>query len=261
MPTDSPEYLQKKKKLEKILTIYGRNPVVEALEDKSLQMVKIHLANSNQNSDVIRKIMKLCESRNIPILYHTREELSRISKNGKQDQGVAADILLPSLQDFTLLKSTPLKYGKIIALDHITNPQNIGMIIRSVCAGYADGVLIPKQGCSAINALVIKASAGAVFKASIYRCDHLDSTLLELQKIGFSIASLDVNAPQSIFEYHPQKPTIYVLGNEADGVSKKISEISDVKLSIPMNNQVESLNVSITAALIAFQQFEKTKRK
>lgn len=255
MNTDSPEYLKKKKNLENILTIYGRNPVLEALQNESLQMAKIHLASSNQKSENIRKILEICEAKNIPVAFHTREELSRISRNGKQDQGVAADIRLQKLQNFVALKTETLKYGRLIALDCVTNPQNVGMIIRSVCAGFLDGIILPKNGSSPINPLVIKASTGTVFKTSIYRCDELPQALLSLKEWGFSIVTLDANAKQSLFDHQPKKPTIYILGNEAEGVSKSISNICDMTLSIPMNNQVESLNVAITAALIAFQKY------
>lgn len=252
MKQDSPEYLKKIKKFENILTIYGRNPVQEALCDDSLHIEKIHLASSNQKSQAIDNFLKICERKKIEIVYHTREELSRISHNGKQDQGVAADIHCPKLRNATSLIAKELKFGRIIALDCVTNPQNLGMIIRSACAGFLDGVILPQEGCSPINPLVIKASTGTVFKTSIYRCKNLSPTLKDLKHNGFSIACLDASASTSLFASKPTKPTIYVLGNESEGVQKEIQDLCDQKLSIPMNNGVESLNVAITAALIAY---------
>lgn len=252
MKQDSPEYLEKLKKFENILTIYGRNPVMEALADNSLHIEKIHLASSNQKTQNITNLLNLCEQKKIPIAYHTREELSRISHNGKQDQGVAADIRCAHLKNITSLDSKQLKYGRLIALDCVTNPQNVGMIIRSACAGFIDGIILPKEGCSPINPLVIKASTGTVFKATIFRCAHLAPTLRDLKQKGFSIACLSASATHSLFESQPNKPTIYILGNESTGVKKEIEDLCDQKLSIPMNNGVESLNVAITAALIAY---------
>jgi 23S rRNA (guanosine2251-2'-O)-methyltransferase len=252
MKQDSPDYLNKLKKLENILTIYGRNPVLEALADKSLHIEKIHLASSNQKSQNITSLLSLCEKKGIPIAYHTREELSRISHNGKQDQGVAADIRCSHLQNISSLDIKSLKHGRLLALDCVTNPQNVGMIIRSACAGFLDGIILPKEGCSPINPLVIKASTGTVFKATIYRCTHLAPTLRDMKQQGFSIACLSASATQSLFDSKPTKPTIYILGNESTGVKKEVEDLCDQKISIPMNNGVESLNVAVTAALIAF---------
>mgnify|MGYP000911881828 CR=1 FL=1 len=252
MKQDSPEYLKKIKKFENILTIYGRNPVQEALADDSLHIEKIHLASSNQKSGVIDSFLKICDRKKIPIAYHTREELSRISHNGKQDQGVAADIHCPKLRNAANLNAKDLKFGRIIALDCVTNPQNLGMIIRSVCAGFLDGIILPQEGCSPINPLVIKASTGTVFRTNIYRCKSLTTTLKDLKHNGFSIACLDASASASLFESKQNKPIIYVLGNESEGVQNEVQALCDQKLSIPMNNGVESLNVAITAALIAY---------
>lgn len=252
MKQDSPEYLEKLKKFENILTIYGRNPVLEALSDKSLHIEKIHLASSNQKSQNISNLLSLCDKKKIPIEYHTREELSRISHNGKQDQGVAADIRCHHFQNVKNLNINNLKFGRLIALDCITNPQNLGMIIRSACAGFLDGIILPKEGCSPINPLVIKASTGTVFKATIFRCSQLEPAIRDLKNAGFSIACLSASATHSLFDSKPTKPTIYILGNESTGVKKEIEDLCDQKLSIPMNNGVESLNVAITAALIAF---------
>ena len=253
MKSDSPEYLKKKKNFESILTIYGRNPVVEALQTDLLQIKKVHLAISNQKNDTIQRIHDYCEKRNIPIATHTREELSRISKNGKQDQGVAADIRCPKFKNYEELYTEPLTYNKLIALDQIQTPENLGMIIRSACAGFIDGLLLPKKGCASLSPLVIKASTGTIFRTSIYRCETLLPTLKDLQTKKFTLAALDASAPISLFQYHTTKPTIFILGNESTGVSKEILSLCDQRLSIPMNNQVESLNVAITAALIAFQ--------
>lgn len=252
MKQDSPEYLEKLKKFENILTIYGRNPVLEALSDNSLHIEKIHLASSNQKSQNMINLLNLCEKKKIPIAYHTREELSRISHNGKQDQGVAADIKCSQLKNIASLEINQLKYGRLIALDCVTNPQNVGMIIRSACAGYIDGIILPKEGCSPINPLVIKASTGTVFKATIYRCTNLVTTVRDLKQNGFSIACLAASATQSLFDSKPNKPTIYILGNESTGIRKEIEDLCDQKISIPMNNGVESLNVAITAALISY---------
>ncbi len=251
---DSPEYKQKKAFFDNLLTIFGRKPVLEALQDPSLAIYKLHMADSNKGGGIIDQITSLATQRNIEIQWHDRKGLSRISRNSKQDQGVAADIEIErhqSIEQF-LSQHSPDKTFKLIALDSISNPQNLGMIIRSVCAGDIDGIIIPNKGCASLSPLVIKASAGTLFKAPIIKCETLKDALQQLKKAGFRICVLSSHATESLFEDKKEGSMIYVLGNETEGVSRDISKLANKELMIPMSNGVESLNVAVTAALIAF---------
>lgn len=253
---DSKNYQQKKRFFNDLLTIYGRKPVLEALEDSTMSLYKLHLADSNKSGGIVAEIIKLAEKRGVEIQWHDRKSLSRISRNSKQDQGVAADIKVDQHQslDHYLQQKTDERSLRLIALDNITNPQNVGMIIRSVCAGNIDGLIIPRKGCAALSPLVIKASVGTVFKAPLLHCETLAQGLGALRDRGVTICTLSSHAKQSLFEYQPQQSVVYILGNETEGVSEEVQKLSDQQLSIPMNNGVESLNVAVTAALIAFKQ-------
>jgi 23S rRNA (guanosine2251-2'-O)-methyltransferase len=103
-----------------------------------------------------------------------------------------------------------------------------------------------------LGPLVIKASAGTVFRAPIIHCDELDHALPQLKRAGFGVAMLEAGATQSLFDYQPFAPTVFVFGSESDGVSQGTRELTDTRVSIPMQNGVESLNVAVTAALVAF---------
>jgi 23S rRNA (guanosine2251-2'-O)-methyltransferase len=251
--SDSPEYQQKKAFFDQLLTIYGRKPVLEALQDQSLNIYKLHLADSNKEGGIIEQIKTLAAQRHIPIQWHERTALSRISRNSKQDQGVAADIELEKrLSVAQFLQQQPASQPfRLLALDGITNPQNLGMIIRSACAGHIDGLVIPRKSCAALSPLVIKASAGTLFKACLIHCENLQQGLQQL-KSHATLCTLSSHAQQSLFDYRPNGSVVYVLGNETDGVSAEINRLADHTLAIPMNNGVESLNVAVTAALIAF---------
>lgn len=251
---DSEQYLARKQFFEQMLTIYGRKPVLEALQDKTLPAYRLHLADSNRKDGIIRDIQALAEQRDIETLFHSRDALARISRNGRQDQGVALDITLPGYRDVATLREPLPASFRLLALDRITNPQNLGMIIRSVAASGIDGLLLPKNGCASLGPLVIKASAGTLFKAPIYYCQELEPSLAKLQQRGCRIATLSSHATESLLDWHPPGPTVYVLGNETEGVSKAIGKLSDTALAIPMHNGVESLNVAVTAALIAFKR-------
>ncbi len=251
---DSQAYLEKKKFFDGMLTVYGRKPVLEALQDKATNIHRLHLAESNKSAEILDDIIKLAKSKGAEILYHNRQALSRISKNSSQDQGVAADLICRGFQthDSFLGKNSGKRFT-LLALDGITNPQNLGMIIRSACAGNIDGILLPQNGNAQIDPLVIKASAGTVFRAPILRCSSLVAALKDFKTEQTIICSLSSHAKLQLKEFNPQQSCIYVLGNETDGVSKEVAQLCNEQVSIPMNNGVESLNVAVTAALIAFR--------
>ena len=252
---DSADYTSKKTFFDKVLTVYGRKPALEILQDNTLQCHALHLADNNREAGIIAELRKLAQTRGVQVHEHSRTALSRISKNGKQDQGVAVDILCPSfssLADFLprLQQATPSQ--RILALDGITNPQNLGMIIRSAAAGRIDAILWSRKGNAALGPLVMKASVGTLYKAPLVMCADLTEALQACRNAGARVCTLEANAEQSLFAYQPQSHCVYVLGNESEGVSRAVKAVADTALSIPMANGVESLNVAVTASLIAY---------
>ena len=250
---DSPSYLAKKKKLNRTLTIYGRKPVLEALTAKKLHLQKLHLADSNKPAEILDRITTLAERQQLDIQLHDKKALSRISKNSKQDQGVALDIFCPdflTLEDF--LTHLPEKFS-LIALDNIVNPVNLGMIIRSVTASPSTGILLPQKGCAKIDSLVIKGSAGTIFNATLIRCENLLDAMIQLKSLGTHIVAMDASGDEKSLKQKSHPRELFIVGNETDGVSQAIKDICDTLIRIPMENNIESLNVSIAASLIAFK--------
>ncbi|MAT93934.1 MAG: 23S rRNA (guanosine(2251)-2'-O)-methyltransferase RlmB [Halioglobus sp.] len=239
--------------LDRLLTVYGRKAVRDVLLDDTLQCHTLHLASSNRAGGIVGEIRALAGRRGVPLREHSRETLSRISKNGRQDQGVALDVLCPafaSVQDY--LAGGPRQPARLLALDGITNPQNLGMIIRSAAAGGVDGILLPRRGNAALGPLVIKASAAAVFRAPVLSCGALDQALQQCRDAGAEICVLAGDAPETLFAHRPGPFCVYVLGNESEGVSAASAALAQRRLSIPMANGVESLNVAVAASLVAF---------
>lgn len=251
---DAISYADKKAFYDSLLTIYGRKPVLEVLQDRSVPIYRLHLADSNKPGGIIADIERLASERGVGIAHHSKAALSRISRNGREDQGVAADLQLPRYRAFGAFVKAwqPRADSRLLALDRITNPQNLGMLIRSATAGGVDAVLLPRQGCAPLSPLVIKASAGTLFRCPLVRCDALSDTLATLRQRGAQVATLSSHAATDLFQWDPGTPRVYVLGNETDGVAADLAELADVQLRIPMANGVESLNVAVTAALVAF---------
>ncbi len=247
---DSQQYIDKKAFFDKIITLYGRNVVMEILQDSSVDIYKLHMAESNKMDATIKTLLSLAKNRKIEISFHDKNALSRISKNAKQDQGVAIDIVAKSYQNATEIKNLP-SY-RLIALDGIHNPQNLGMIVRSCAAGNIDGIILPKKHSAKISPLVVKASAGTLFKIPLYFCNALEEILPHLQETKiYALSSCAIN---NIYDVNTTKKSIFVLGNESEGISPEVQKLCNDSIKIPMKRGVESLNVAVTASLIAFMQ-------
>jgi 23S rRNA (guanosine2251-2'-O)-methyltransferase len=248
---DSANYLAKKSFFDKIVTIYGRNTVLETLENESIKIHKLHFADSNKSVAQLDTMSTIAKRRNIEIAYHDKKSLSRISKNSKQDQGVALDIILEhSLSEDEFLEQH--SSFRIIALDGILNPKNLGMIIRSCSAGDIDAIILPSKNSAQISPLVIKASAGTLFKLPIIKSKNFQKTLKKFKDNNSKLFTLSSHVNRSYKEEIYPKKTVFVLGNESEGVSKEVESICDASISIPMKRGVESLNVAVTASLLAF---------
>lgn len=247
---DSQEYKNKKAFFEKVITLYGRNVAIELLQDTNIAIYKLHMADSNKSDGAIKEILALAKKRDLEINYLPKAQLSRISKNAKQDQGVAIDIIAQSYKNAKEIEQ--MDAYRLIALDGIQNPQNLGMIVRSCAAGNVDGIILPKKSSAKISPLVIKASAGTLFKLPSYFCNTLEDILSKLNDA--KIYALSSHAKSNIYDVKEGTKSIYVLGNESEGVSREVEALCNDSISIPMRRDVESLNVAVTASLIAFMQ-------
>ena len=249
---NSKSYEEKKAFFDSLITVYGRNVVLETLQEPSINIHKLHLADSNRPDGVIKQILSIAKEKSIEIAYHDKKALSRISKNAKQDQGVAADIIAPLYAKASNITERLPDGFRLMALDGIHNPQNLGMIIRSCTAGNIDGIILPTKNSAKISPLVIKASAGTLFKLPIYYCDTLEKDLQLLKDKGANLYALSSHAHTTLKELASEDMSIFVLGNESEGVSDAVTNLCNKSVVIPMNRGVESLNVAVTASLIAF---------
>jgi len=262
MQQDSEQYLKRRQFFDSLLTIYGRLSVLEALHTPNIQVHKLHLAESNKPAGILNEIIALAEKLGAQVEYHEKRALSRISKNAKQDQGVALDIAPSQFQVFNehfKFRPKNTDINEYIALDGVSNPQNLGMIIRSICASPIKGLFLPKQGCAKLDPLVIKASAGTLFKAPIIHCDQLSHVIDTAKKRDVDIIGLDLKAKHTLSEYTNNNQNasktsrIFILGNESTGLSEVIQKACTQRIKIPMHNEVESLNVAVTASMIALR--------
>lgn len=243
------------------ITLYGRKPVLEAIQDTSLTVDKVLLAR-NATGRAIDEIERTAVARGIRCRRVTPREVTRISKHGKQDQGVVADVIAPDMIPASeyflgLDDESPVQ---LLAIDGVTTPANVGLLIRSAVAAGISGIVLPRRETSDINPLLIKASAGVVFKACLIRCESIDEALLSSKKRGFSVVALTGNATTNLFDASLPDRAVYVVGNESAGVSQRTLDLSDLRLSIPMSTSVESLNVACAATLVCFESARRVKK-
>ncbi len=233
------------------ITVYGRKPVMELLEMEDITIAKILIANKSKG-DIIQDILKLCKKKGIEPNWVSPEEVSRISKNPNQDQGIAADVIAPGMDN--ALHYFENYNGNVqteawLALDGVTTPANVGMIIRTATA-LGMGVILPMKGSSKINPLVVKASAGVVFKSNILKCDTLTHALKAAKNSGFTIYGLAGEEGRNLYRQELKKAAIFVMGNETEGVAEQHRNLIDAWLTIPMASGVESLNVACAATVV-----------
>lgn len=250
---DSTEYLARREGFRRLMTVCGRKPVLEALARDDVDVVRLHVAKGARG-DIIKEILALAKRRGVEVSVATPERVSQISRNRRQDQGVAADLRIPRYGlagDY--LSSAPPTFA-LLALDGVTTPRNVGLVVRSVGAAGMDGLVLPEHGCCGIIPLMVKASAGSVFRTRILRCETLLPVLEQCIGLGAEVCTLDPHASESLFDYEPHEREVYVLGGEAGGVSCDIRSLSTRTLRIPMANGIESLNVAVAAALAAYHR-------
>lgn len=236
---------------DRFITVYGRNPVLEALNDPGLHVDKVLLSDSARGPHV-SEIVAAARRSSTSLQRVSAERVKKIAGNGKQDQGVCADVVAPAMQPLDAALAGGLS-GPVLVLDGITTPANVGMILRTgTGAGFA-GIVVPRRGVASIDPLVVKASAGVAFRAPILKCATADVAVESLRHNGFHVVGLDADAESSLYEARMPFDTAYVLGGETAGLSPAVADLVDTWVSIPMATGVESLNVSAAAAVVCFE--------
>lgn len=236
------------------ITVYGRKPVLAALTDPALRIDKVLMAEHAQG-ETVRDILDAAAHRQIPVHRVSAHRVKVLAGNGRHDQGVLADVVAPRmrpLQDALPELGSPVA---LLVLDAITNPANVGMILRTATAAGFGGVVLPRRGVPAIDPLVIKASAGVAFRAPVLRCATAAQACTILRAAGFAVLGLSGSAPRAapVFGATPPPRVAYVLGNETTGITAPVAAQLTGWLRIPMAGGVDSLNVASAAAVVCFE--------
>ena len=234
------------------LTIEGRNPVMEAFR-AGKPIDKLFVLDGCQDGPV-RSIIREAKKHDTLIQFVTRERLDQMSETGKH-QGVIAYAAAYEYAQVSDILENARKKGEppfVFLLDNIEDPHNLGAIIRTANLAGAHGVIIPKHRAAGLTATVAKASAGALNYTPVAKVSNLGSTIEELKKEGLWFVCADMGG-EVMYRLNLTGPIGLVIGNEGNGVSRLIREICDYIASIPMKGDIDSLNASVAAGVLAYE--------
>lgn len=242
-------------------TVSGRNPVLEALR-AGIPAKALHVAVRIEMDDRVKEALRLCLEQGVPVLENTKPELDRLSGEAVH-QGIVLQIPPYEYADATALALDALAQHEkghlrtpplLIALDGITDPRNLGAIIRSVGAFGGHGVVVPERRSVGMTASAWKTSAGAASRVPVAQATNLTRTLQDYRKQGYFVIGLDMDGDVELPQLDlADQPLVVVVGSEGKGLSRLVGETCDQIVSIPMASGNESLNAGIACGVTLYE--------
>ncbi len=230
------------------LAVWGRNPIIEALR-AGREIEKIYVAH---DSHPPRELIRLAKEKGVKLQKVSRQKVEELAGT-KKTQGVVALLSpVPYVAPEELFSETIKRNSFLIVIDHITDPQNVGNLLRTCEVLGGVGALISREKTSPVNQTVVKASSGAVFHLKIAKVSSLHRALREFRDMGGWIFSVEKGG-RDIREFEIVLPCALVLGSEDRGVSRSVLDISDEVLTIPMRGKTTSLNVGSAGAIAMWE--------
>lgn len=237
--------------------IEGKNPVIEALRSEA--QIDTILISRDAPPGSLTKIIELAKKKNITVKNVDKAMLDKLSEN-KRHQGVIAEAMeyeYKTIDDILNYAYEKNEKPFVVILDEITDVHNLGAIIRTAeCLG-AHGIVIPNRRAANVNAVVAKASAGAVEFLPIARVTNIKNTIDELKEKGLWVYGADMMGEKYIYEENFDVPVALVIGSEGSGIGRLIKESCDILIKIPMKGNINSLNASCAASIIIYEIIKK----
>ena len=234
----------------------GRNSVLEALRSK-VPATALFIATRIEMDERVKEAIKIAAARGVPVTELTRPEIDRMTGFDSVHQGIALQVPPYKYQHPMELLDLILSRGQkplLVALDGITDPRNLGAIIRSVAAFGGQGVILPQRRSTGVTASAWKTSAGAAARIPVALAANLNATLKDLKKRGCFIVGLDGGGNMSLPEFSlGTEPLVLVVGSEGKGLSRLVTENCDAVVSIPITGDTESLNAGIAASVTLYE--------
>ena len=233
-------------------TIEGRNAVIEAYR-AGRPIDKLFILDGCQDGPILT-IKREAKAKQTPVKFVTKERLDQLSETGKQ-QGVIAYAAAYAYATVEEILDNARQKGEapfLFLLDNIEDPHNLGAIIRTANLAGAHGVIVPKNRAAGLTAVVAKTSAGALNFTPVARVTNLAKTIEELKKEGIWFVCADMGGT-TMYDLNLKGPIGLVIGNEGEGVGRLVKEKCDMIASIPMKGDIDSLNASVAAGVLAYE--------
>ena len=223
--------------------IYGRKPVIDAIDSG----VKIYRAFViKQNSKIVDEIISKLQRANVEINFVDKRFFDKIDMNHQGVMVEAESFKYKDLKDID-------KYQRLIILDQIEDPHNLGAIIRSAESFGFDGVIIPERRSASVSPIVYKTSAGAINNINIIMVKNTNRAIEEIKEAGFWVYGLAGEASSPIDQVDLKGKVCLIVGNEGKGLSRLVRENCDILINIPMKGFVNSLNASVASAIAMYE--------
>jgi 23S rRNA (guanosine2251-2'-O)-methyltransferase len=225
-------------------------PVNEALRAK-VSATALYIAQGIDIDERVSEIVRTAGDRGIPILEISRNELDRMT-GGVLHQGIGLQVPPFAYENFDDLIAAAMEQTAplLVALDGVTDPRNVGAVIRSVAAFGGHGVFMTERRAAGITATAWRTSAGAAARVPVSQVVNLTRAIKAAQKAGFTAIGLDADGETDLYNLEAAiGPLLVVVGSEGRGLSRLVGETCDLRVSIPMVSEVESLNASVAAAV------------
>ena len=233
--------------------VYGKHALSEALMYAPQILRKVFLSSEVAGDKELRGLLR---SRQIPVEVMERKSASKMVGSDATHQGVIAvadtSALVQDFKDF-VAKLQPTPDTMLVIMDELNDPHNVGAVIRSAAAFGAAGVLMPTHNQASVTGTVVKSSAGMAFRVPLVSVGNVNYAIESLQKLGFKAYALAMKGSKSITKIEFDTPSVFIVGNEATGIRKQTLENCDQIIRIPMHPRTESLNASVSAAVVLYQ--------
>ena len=233
-------------------TIEGRNAVIEAFRSGK-PIDRVYILDGCQDGPILT-IKREARKQDTLIKYVTKERLDQMSETGKH-QGVIACAAAYEYADIEDMFQLAEKKGEppfLFLLDNIEDPHNLGAIIRTANLAGAHGVIIPKNRAAGLTATVARTSAGALNYTPVAKVTNLAATIEDLKKRGLWFVCADMDGTR-MYDLNLKGAIGLVIGNEGEGVGRLVKEKCDMVAAIPMKGDIDSLNASVTAGVMAYE--------
>ena len=240
--------------------IVGKHAVLEALKNPSRKIERIFLTEDAQKK-LNRENQRLNLFKKIDVFYKSRRELDNLcGRDETAHQGLVAEV--EQLEEITLKEfiiENKENNVNLIALEDVTDPRNIGSIIRSAVAFNINGIIVKERSFPAKSKLLYKSASGGVEHIKIFKVANVNTTLKFLKTKEFWISAFDISAKKDFTKHSWKGKNVLLFGSEGFGIKAKTLENSDFKFRVKMNNNIESLNISNTVSVVCHHIFQSIK--